>query len=296
MSASRVISGEKPIHRQLERALADLIGAEDCLVYVSGHATNVSTIGHLLHREDVVLVDSLIHNSVTEGALRAGAARFIFPHNDWQALDDLLTRERSAYRRALVVLEGVYSMDGDIPNLSRFVEIKRRHKALLMIDEAHSIGVLGAHGGGIREHFDAPAGDVDIWMGTLSKAFASCGGYIAGSHALVEYLKYTSPGFAYSVGMTPANAAAALAAIQVLRAEPERVARLHERAHYLLAGARRRGLDTGTSQGSPIVPVIIGASVPCLRLSQATAGARDLRATTGSSGPWSQTPRACGFS
>ena len=111
-SASRVISGEKPIHRELERALADLIGTEDCLIYVSGHATNVSTIGHLLGREDVVLVDSLIHNSVTEGALRAGAARFIFPHNDWQALDDLLTRERSVYRRALVVLEGVFQALG----------------------------------------------------------------------------------------------------------------------------------------------------------------------------------------
>jgi 8-amino-7-oxononanoate synthase len=269
VSASRVISGEKPVHRELERAVADLIGAEDCIVYVSGHATNVSTIGHLLGREDVVVADSLIHNSVVEGALRAGAARFTFPHNDWQALDDLLIQERGAYRRALVVLEGVYSMDGDIPNLPRFVEVKTRHRALLMIDEAHSIGVLGARGGGIREHFGLAAAEVDIWMGTLSKAFASCGGYIAGAHALIEYLKYTSPGFAYSVGMTPANAAAALAAVRVLQAEPDRVTRLHQRARYLLDGARRRGLDTGSSQGSPIVPVLIGATIPCLRLSQA---------------------------
>ena len=123
---------------------------------------------------------------------------------------------RHEYRRVLLVIEGVYSMDGDFPDLPRFIEVKKRHKALLMIDEAHSLGVLGHHGAGIGEHFDVNRSDVDIWMGTMSKALGSCGGYIAGSRALVEFLKYTAPGFVFSVGLPAAAAAAALASIRIL--------------------------------------------------------------------------------
>jgi 7-keto-8-aminopelargonate synthetase-like enzyme len=160
-------------------------------------------------------------------------------------------------------------MDGDIPDLPRFVEVKRRHKAILMIDEAHSIGVLGPHGHGISEYFDVDAADVDLWMGTLSKSFASCGGYIAGTRAVVEYLKYFGSGFVYSVGISPANAAAALAAIRLLKAEPERVSRLHDRANLFLRLAEERGLNKGTSKDSPVVPVIIGDSFRCIALSRA---------------------------
>jgi len=151
----------------------------------------------------------------------------------------------------------------------RFVEIKKRHKAMLYIDEAHSIGVLGAHGRGVGEHFGIPAKEVDVWMGTISKALGSCGGYIAGSQALVEYLKYTAPGFVFAGGMSPANAGAALASIQLLEAEPERLARVHARAAQFLSLARQRGLNTGMSKGTPVVPVIIGNSMDALRLSQA---------------------------
>ena len=201
VSASRLASGEKVIHGELESAIARFIGTEAAVTFVGGHATNESVIGHLVGPGDLVLQDALAHNSIVEGAILSGARRRPFTHNDWQAADRLLEQFRHEYRRVLLVIEGVYSMDGDFPDLPRFIEVKKRHKALLMIDEAHSIGVLGHHGRGIGEHFDVNRSDVDIWMGTMSKALGSCGGYIAGSRALVEFLKYTAPGFVFSVGL-----------------------------------------------------------------------------------------------
>ncbi len=167
------------------------------------------------------------------------------------------------------MVEGIYSMDGDLPDLARLIEIKRRHAAFLMVDEAHSIGVLGARGFGLGEHFGVARGEVDIWMGTLSKTLASCGGYIAGARILIEYLKYTAPGFLYSVGMAPPMAAAALAALELMKAEPERVARLRERGRLFLDLAKRAGLDTGQSAGYSVVPVIVGSSLKSVRLSSA---------------------------
>ena len=269
VSASRVASGEKPVHRELERALSEFLGVEDAVVFVGGHATNESTIGHLFGPGDLVLHDSLAHNSIVQGCILSGARRRPFPHNDWAALDQLLTELRRDYRRVLVAIEGVYSMDGDYPDLPRFIDVKKRHKALLLVDEAHSAGVMGPHGRGIGEHFEVEPSDVDLWMGTLSKSFGSCGGYIAGTKALVEYLKYTAPGFVFSVGMSPANAAAALASLKVLEEEPERVARVIERASSFLKLAKERGLDTGKSRDSAVVPVIVGNSLISLQLSQA---------------------------
>jgi len=269
VSASRLVSGEKGLHRELEQAIADFIGADDAIVFVGGHSTNETTVGHLFGSGDLILHDALAHNSIVQGCILSGAHRRPFPHNNWQLVDKLLADLRGDYRRVLVAIEGVYSTDGDIPDLPRFIEVKKRHKAFLMVDEAHSAGVLGPHGRGIGEYFGVDPEDVDLWMGTLSKSFGSCGGYIAGCRAMVEYLKYTAPGFVYSVGISPANAAAALAAIRLLKDEPERVAWLHERARLFLTLARSRGLNTGLSEDSPIVPVILGDSVHCLRLSRA---------------------------
>ena len=270
VSASRIASGERPLHREIEKEIADLIGTEDSLVFVSGHATNVTTIGHLFGKPDLIVHDALIHNSVLQGCQLSQATHLSFPHNNWQALDMILRESRPRFRRALIVIEGVYSMDGDIPDLPEFIKIKNRHGAFLMVDEAHSIGVLGKRGGGIGEHFGINPADVELWMGTLSKSFASCGGYIAGSRALIEYLKYTAPGFVYSVGMSPPNVAAALAAIRLLGKEPERVTRLHELSRLFLQLARERGLNTGAVSGdSPVIPVIVGDSLKALSLSQA---------------------------
>ncbi len=269
VSASRLVSGEKTIHRELEQELAQFLGTEAAVVFVGGHATNETVIGHLMGPGDLILHDALSHNSILQGAILSGARRRPFPHNDWRAADRLLELFRREYRRVLIVIEGVYSMDGDIPDLPHFIEVKKRHKALLMVDEAHSMGVLGETGRGIGEYYHVPREDVDIWMGTLSKSFGSCGGYIAGKKSLVEYLKYTAPGFVFSVGLSPPNAAAALASLRLLKAEPQRVARLRERADLFLRLARERGFDTGASHDSPVVPIIIGNSLHCMFLSQA---------------------------
>ena len=268
VSASRLVSGEKPVHRQLEKALAEFLGVEDSIVFVGGHSTNETTIGHLLGPGDLILHDSLAHNSIVQGAILSGARRRPFPHNDWQMLDQILGEIRREYRKVLVAIEGVYSMDGDYPDVPRFLEVKQRHKALLMIDEAHSIGTMGPRGAGIGEHFQIPRTSVDIWMGTLSKSFGSCGGYIAGSRELVEYLKYTAPGFVYSVGLPPSNAAAALTSLRLLKAEPDRVARLQANSRRFLDAARQHGLDTGYSNNTPVVPVITGNSLHALQLSR----------------------------
>ncbi len=269
VSASRLVSGEKDLHRELESALARFIGVEDVVVMVGGHATNETVIGHLFGPGDLILHDALAHNSIVQGAILSGARRRPFPHNDWRAADRLLEQYRHEYRRVLVAIEGVYSMDGDIPDLPRFIEVKKRHKALLMVDEAHSMGVIGQTGRGIGEYFAVDRCDVDIWMGTLSKSFGSCGGYIGGCRALVEYLKYTAPGFVYSVGMPPPAAAAALASCRLLEAEPQRVERLRQRAALFLELARSQGLDTGRSKDSAVVPIILGNSILSLKLSRA---------------------------
>jgi len=268
VSASRLLSGEKPLHQELEREIADFIGVEDSILYVGGHATNVTTISHLFGQNDLILHDSLSHNSIFQGCLLSGATIIAFPHNDWEALDKLLRDRRHRYKRVLIAIEGVYSTDGDIPDLPKFIEIKKHYKAFLMVDEAHSIGTIGKNGRGISEYFGINPNNVDIWMGTLSKSFASCGGYIAGSKALVEYLKYTSPGFVYSVGISPPDTASVLAAIRLLKKEPERVARLQERSRLFLECARERGLNTGMSKDSPVIPIIVGESIKSVILSQ----------------------------
>jgi 8-amino-7-oxononanoate synthase len=271
VSASRLVSGEKPLHRELEREIADFLGCEDAVAMVSGHATNVSVIGHLLGPDDLVFPDSLAHDSILTGIRLSGAKRHPFPHNDPDALDQILRRTRHTGRRALIAIEGVYSMDGDIAPLARIVELKRRHKALLLVDEAHSLGVLGRTGRGIAEQSGVSRGDVDLWMGTLSKSLASCGGYIAGSRELIRYLKYSNPGFVFSVGISPANTAAALAALRKLRATPALVATLQERSRMFLDLCRAQGIDTGLSTGTAIVPCILGNSWDSLRLSSALA-------------------------
>jgi 8-amino-7-oxononanoate synthase len=269
VSASRLVSGEKTIHQELEREIARFVGTEDSVTFVGGHATNETVIGHVVGPGDLVLHDALAHNSLLQGAVLSGARRRPFPHNDFAAAEALLAQVRGQYRRVLVVIEGIYSMDGDFTNLPEFIGLAKRHKALLMVDEAHSIGVMGRTGRGIGEHFGVNPADVDLWMGTLSKALGSCGGYIAGSRTLVRWLKYTVPGFVYSVGLPPAAAGAALGALRLLEREPQRVAKLLANARLFLDLAREAGLDTGPSGGSAIVPIILGNSMNSLRLSRA---------------------------
>ena len=266
VSASRFLSGNRPLHTDLETELTSVLGTESSLVMVSGHATNVSLIGHIVGPGDLIVHDELAHDSILQGCRLSGATRRSFAHNDPKALDEVLARNRDRHRRALVVIEGVYSMDGDIATLPDIVEVKNRHGAILLVDEAHSLGVVGWQGGGIGEYFGIDRGQVELWCGTLSKAVASCGGYVAGEHDLIDYLRYTVPGFVYSVGITPPNAAAALVALQVMRDEPERLERLRENSKFFLRLAGEAGIDTGTSHDSPVIPCIVGDSARCLEL------------------------------
>ncbi|MER6316580.1 aminotransferase class I/II-fold pyridoxal phosphate-dependent enzyme [Streptomyces sp. NPDC001581] len=266
VSASRVLSGEREPTVRLERALAEFLGVGDCLTLVSGHATNVTAIGHLVGAQDLVVHDALAHDSILQGCALSGAARRPFAHNDIGQLEHMLRLNRSRFRRVLIAVEGAYSMDGDLVDLPAVIELKKRYGALLMVDEAHSIGTVGEHGRGVGEFFGVDRSDVDLWMGTLSKAFASCGGYLGGSARMVRWLRHTLPGFVYSVGLTPANAAAALAATELIAAEPHRVRALRDNARLFLGLAASAGLATGSSADTPIVPCVLGDSARTLRV------------------------------
>lgn len=269
VSASRIVSGEIPLHGELERELADFLGADACVVYVSGYNTNVTTIGHLYGHRDLIVYDDQSHNSIISGSVLARAKCHAYEHNNIAAVESLLARERFKVRRALVVAEGVYSMSGDSPDLVRLSAACQRHDADLLLDEAHSIGTLGATGRGLSEHYDLPPGAVDIQIGTLSKALSSCGGFVAGDATLIEYLRYSAPGFIFSVGLPPAETAAALAALRVLRREPERVAKLQARSQLFRAALAQEGVRVPVSPvPSPIVPVVIGDQYLCMRVSR----------------------------
>ena len=275
VSASRLVSGERPVHRKLEDGLARHIGTDAAVVFVSGHATNVTTIGHLYDKNDLILHDSLCHDSILQGIYLSGAKRRSFSHGSLAELEQALAQLRAQYRRVLICTEGLFSMDGDICDLPRLIELKKRFRCNLIVDEAHSIGVLGPSGRGIGHHFSGvDPGDVDLWMGTLSKSFASCGGYIAGRTAIVNYLKYTAPGFLYSVGMSPPNAAAALKSLELMQRHPEIVEQLRQRSRLFLDLARSKGIDTGLSAGAAVIPAIIGNSIQCMTLSHALAARR----------------------
>lgn len=266
-ASSRTVSGEKLIHQELEASLADLYQVEDALVFVSGYATNVNVISHLMERHDLILHDDLAHNSIVMGCALSQAKRLKFPHNDLHALEQILIEHRLHHHRVLIIVEGLYSMDGDTAPLKQLVALKKKYKCLLMVDEAHSIGVLGTHGLGLREHADVHPEDVDIWMGTLSKTFAGCGGYIAGCWALIDYIKYTAPGFIFSVGLAPPLAAASLKALELLKNDTQAVKKLQDNSQYFLRKAKANDYDTGLAEGYAIIPIILGHSLDTAKLS-----------------------------
>jgi len=252
-----LVGGELPLHRQLEDEIARFLGTESALALVSGHATNVTLISFLLSPADMVIHDACAHDSAIRGALASRAKRYQFPHNDMDALEKLLQEKRQNYRRALVLVEGLYSMDGDHPDLNRLLALQEEYKFILMVDEAHSFGVLGETGRGLAELQSIPRNSNIIWMGTLSKSLASCGGYLAGSKAFIDFLKHSLPGFVYSVGLTPPNSAAALAALKILQREPERVARLRSLSNFFQERLSEAGFDTGQSCKTALFPVFI---------------------------------------
>jgi len=264
---SRLVGGERSTHRRLEAGLAQFLGVESALTLVSGYLTNVTTISHILGSRDGLFIDELSHNSIVSGAKGTTAETITFRHNDLDHLDFLLREKRANYRNVLIVVEGLYSMDGDIADLVSLVELKERHRVWLLIDEAHSIGVLGREGRGLWEQAGVDPNRIDLIIGTLSKTLASCGGFVAGREAVISWLRYTLPGFVYSVGLSPVITAAAEMALQLMQEEKWRIERLRRNAKLFIGFAHEAGLDTGPAIGRGVVPILFTDSLETLAAS-----------------------------
>ena len=261
----RTLAGSLTLHQELEETIANFRGAERAVTYTSGYVTNLTVVSTLLGRGDYVISDKLNHASIVDGCLMSGAKFLRFKHNDMEALEERLKQVPNGSAK-LVVADSVFSMDGDILNLPKVVELCQKYQAWLMIDEAHSIGVLGKTGHGIEEHFGLP-GTIDIKMGTLSKTIPSVGGYVAGKKDLIEYLRHASRAYIFSAALPPAQAAAAKAAFEVILDEPWRVEKLQQNSSQFIQGIKQRGFDTLYTQ-TAIVPVICGADESAYRMTQ----------------------------
>ena len=251
----RTLAGSLPIHEELEETIANFRGTEAAITYSSGYATNLSVISTILGRGDFVISDKLNHASIVDGCLMSGAKFVRYKHNDMEALEERLKTIPSDAGK-LVVADSVFSMDGDIIDFPKMVELCQKYNAWLMIDEAHSVGVLGKTGRGIEEHFNMP-GVIDIKMGTLSKTIPSVGGYVAGNKDLITFLRHASRAYIFSAALPPAQAAAANESFKVILDEPWRVQKLNANTNQFINGLKERGFDTLYTE-TAIVPVICG--------------------------------------
>jgi len=252
----RLLTGTTDLHERLERRIADFCHREDSCVYSSGYVTNMAIITGLTGPGDLVLMDKLDHASIVDGCLLSGAKWATYRHNDMDHLERLLAKNQGQFGTTLVVADSVFSMDGDVMNLPRTKELCVEYGARLMVDEAHSIGSLGATGHGIEEHFDM-IGSIDLKMGTLSKSIPSVGGYLAASADIVEYQRHMSRPFIFSAALPPAQTAAAIASFDVIEDEPWRVRDLHLAQQRYSDGLRAQGWDTMDST-TCVVPVLVG--------------------------------------
>ena len=253
---ARMLAGTLALHRELEAEVARFKGTEAAATFSSGFFANVSAITCLIGRDDTVICDKLDHASIVDGCLLSGARFLRYRHNDMDHLEKSLADTAGSGRR-MVIVDGVFSMDGDIVNLPEVSRLCREYGALLMVDEAHSLGVLGKTGHGVEEHFGMPADSIDVKMGTFSKAIPSAGGYIAGSKKLCEFLHHQARGFIYSGSLPPSSAAAALAALQVIQREPERIRRLHENMTYFADSLNELGFSYLES-ATAVFPIVCG--------------------------------------
>ncbi len=254
-AAVRSIAGTMALHRELERKLAEFKGCEDAVTFQSGFCANLATIPLIAGPGAVIFTDELNHASIIDGCRLTKAERVIYPHRDVDALAKALEEKKSAPVK-LIVTDGVFSMDGDLAPLPEIVELAERYDALVMVDDAHGEGVLGSHGRGIVDHFGLH-GRVDIEVGTLSKAFGVMGGYVAGKHEIVEFLRQRGRPFLFSSAATPADVAACIAAVDILMRSDARIQKLWENARYFKSKMVELGFDIGQSQ-TPITPVMLG--------------------------------------
>ncbi|MBN1276348.1 MAG: aminotransferase class I/II-fold pyridoxal phosphate-dependent enzyme [Deltaproteobacteria bacterium] len=257
-SGSRLLTGEKTLYRELEEEIAKWKNTDDAVVLVSGHATNVTFVGNFCGEKDLIVYDALSHNSIEQGCRLSKSPSKAFPHNDYEACENILKTQRKFYEKVLVIVEGVYSMDGDIAPIPEFVRIKKKYGAFLMVDEAHSVGVIGETGKGVDEYFSLKPDDIDIKMGTLSKGLGSCGGYIAGKKELVEYLHYNLPGFVFSVGITPSSAAVALESIRIIQRDHSMIKKLQKNIKIFVSLAQKHGFNIALAGKTSIIPILVG--------------------------------------
>ena len=253
----RTLAGTLTLHRELEETIAAFKGTEAAVTFTSGYVTNLTVVSTLVGRGDYVISDKLNHASIVDGCLMSGAKFLRFPHNDLDSLERRLQQASSENAAKLVVADAVFSMDGDLIDFPGVVDLSRKYNAWLMIDEAHSVGVLGKRGSGIEEHFGMP-GTIDIKMGTLSKTIPSVGGYVAGKQDLIEYLRHTSRAYIFSAALPPAQAAAAKAAFEVILDEPWRIDKLNANSRQFIGGLKERGFNTLQTE-TGIVPVVCGS-------------------------------------
>jgi glycine C-acetyltransferase len=255
-AAVRTIAGTMDLHVELEKRLAKFKGAEDVITFQSGFTANLGTISALVSKEDVIFSDRLNHASIIDGCRLSGAKIIAYDHNDASALEAAIKEAAGTYRRALIVTDGVFSMDGDIAPLPALVEVAKKYDILFMVDDAHGEGVLGKGGRGIVDHFGLH-GQVDIEVGTMSKAFGVMGGIVAGDKTIIEWLRQRGRPFLFSSAVTVPDAAACLAAVDLLENSTELVDRLWDNAKYFKAEMKKLGFDTGVSE-TPITPVMLG--------------------------------------
>ena len=255
-AAVRSIAGTTDLHVQLEQRLAKFKGAEDVITFQSGFTANLGTISALVAKEDVIFSDRLNHASIIDGCRLSGARIVAYEHNDPSALEDAIKENASSYRRALIITDGVFSMDGDIAPLPALYDVAKKYDILFMVDDAHGEGVLGKGGRGIVDHFDLH-GKVDIEVGTMSKAVGVVGGIVAGDKKIIEWLRQRGRPFLFSSAVTAPDAAACLAAVDLLEESTELVDRLWANAKYFKEEMKKLGFDTGVSE-TPITPVMLG--------------------------------------
>jgi 8-amino-7-oxononanoate synthase len=263
-TGSRFLNGTIELHEQLEHELADWVGMEAALVFSTGMQTNLGTISAIVGRGDVAVLDKQDHASIVDGAYLSWGETVRFRHNEMGDLERVLKKIPEKAGR-LIVVDGLYSMEGDIAPLPAIIELCKKYNARLMVDDAHAMGVLGG-GRGTAAHFNVTK-DVDLIMSTFSKSFASLGGFIAGSEDVIHFIKHTARSMIFSASIPPSNAAAALAALHVMQEEPERVQRLIDLAAYMRKEYRRLGFDIGKSE-SPIIPIHIGDDMRTLMISK----------------------------
>lgn len=255
-AAVRTIAGTTDLHVQLEQRLAKFKGAEDVITFQSGFTANLGTISALVGREDVIFSDRLNHASIIDGCRLSGAKIVAYEHNDPGALEDAIKEHASKFRHALIVTDGVFSMDGDIAPLPALVDVAKKYDIFLMVDDAHGEGVLGRGGRGIVDHFGLH-GKVDIEVGTMSKAFGVMGGIVAGNKTIIEWLRQRGRPFLFSSAVTAPDAAACLAAVDLLEESTGLVDKLWDNARYFKEEMKKLGFDTGLSE-TPITPVMLG--------------------------------------